>query len=374
MNNKERKQLRNARLEANISVTVAAKLAQVEPRTWRAWETGEDNETARSPSPAALWCFFARSGLKMPSFDSEGKLPPRGEAFSISTLKGGVGKTPITLNVAACLAEQNFRVAIVTNDAFYQRALDDGMKPSPGSLVSQVHYYETHDLICFPGEVRQQRKAMRELLASLPPHEAEIYAHSLQRERKALERKKRATETLEELIARYDYVLFDLNYASEIVRRHASLVAVIIDTYCWMSVRAAEKYVAALREIKCREAMPSLFGLLTNCDVGGVSHELEEFIGDYVEINEEERQRLVDARHRFCEHRERVLEMIDALDFPQLSTELSGAHRIANERNELAHESPLHFCYFDPILDYAPKSHAAREIRRLTNELIHWRL
>jgi chromosome partitioning protein len=374
MNNNERSRLKNARIEAKISVTVAAKRAQVEPRTWRAWETGEDHETARSPSPAALWCFFARSGLKMPGIESEAKPPPRGEAFSISTLKGGVGKTPITLNVAACLTEQNFRVAIVTNDTFYQRAIEDGMKPSLGSLVSQIHYYETHDLITHPGEIKQHRKAIRERLASLSSDEAESCTRSLQRERIALERKERATETLEELIARYDYVLLDLNYASEIVRRHASLVAIIVDTYCWMSVRAAEKYVVALREIRCREAMPSLFGLLTNYDVGGVSHELQEFIGDYVELDEEEHQRLAAARHRFCEHRERVLEMIDTLDLPMLTTELSGAYRIANERNEFAHENPLHFCYFDSVMDFAPKSHAAREIRRLTNELIHWRL
>lgn len=374
MNNKQRKLLRDMRLRAKISVAVAANYAQVEPRTWRAWETGQDTETARSPSPAALWSFFARSGLKMPDVDSGDNRPPRGEAFSISTLKGGVGKTPITLNVAACLAEQNFRVAIVTNDPLYQCALNDGMRPAPGSLVSRVDYYETLDLITYPGEIKQQRKEMRERLSSLPPNEAEIYARTHKQEQMDLARKECATETVEELIARYDYVLFDVNKEPAIVRRYTSLVAVIVNTYCGMSLHAAEKYVAALRDIKCREAMPSIFGLLTNCDVGGVSHELEEFIGDYVEVDDDERQRMVEARHQFCEHREKLLEKIDALDFPPLSTELSGAYRIATEMYEPTHDTPQRFCYFDAIMDYAPKSHAAREIRRLTNELIHWRL
>ncbi|WHH49674.1 hypothetical protein QFA96_16445 [Pseudomonas sp. Ap32] len=68
-------------------------------------------------------------------------------------------------------------------------------------------------------------------------------------ELRALERKQHATEKLSELITRYDYVLIDMNGATELVRRFADVVAVVIDTKCTMSVRAAGNFVSDLREI-----------------------------------------------------------------------------------------------------------------------------
>lgn len=374
MNNKQRKLLKKVRENGHISINLAANWAHVEQRTWRSWETGDDKDTARSPSPAALWSFFARSGLEVQNLEESTVRKPRGLAFSIASSKGGVGKTPITLNVAACLIELGFRVAIVTDDLVYRCASEDKEQPKPGSLVSKIDFYDELDLITFPAAVKHRRREMREQLASLPPHEEAIFRAHHAEAFEALERKQRATEKLKELIARYDYVLIDMNRATELIRRFSNLVAIIIDTNCWMSVRSAKKFASALRQIKCRETTPSYFGLLTHCDVGGVSKELEEFIGDHLTLDTAQSERLDAARYARCRVREHVLEQIEALDFPHLRTELTSAYNIAADMYEQNSSDPQECGYFDSLLDFAPRSHAAREIRRLTDELINWRL
>lgn len=189
-----------------------------------------------------------------------------------------------------------------------------------------------------------------------------------------MERKQRATEKLRELIARYEYVLIDMNGATDLIRRFTSLVVIVINTHCRMSVRGAERFASALRAIKCRETAPGYFGLLTNCDVGGVSREFEEFVGDHMELDETQYRRITEAKHAALQRRERVLEQIEGLDFPQLCTQLTGAYSIEAEMYELDPQGPRECDYFDSLMDFAPKSHAAREIRRLTEELINRRI
>lgn len=186
MNNKQRRRLKKARLKAQMSATLAAKMALVDPRTWRQWEEDQDHDNARSPSPAALWSFTARSGITIPGVDPMDRRSPRGVAFSIASSKGGVGKTPITLNVAACLVEQGFQVAIVTNDLMYRVAIDDAETPTPGSLVSRIDFYDELDLIIFPTEVRERRRELRQRLATLPPHEERFFQFIHGEEIKAL--------------------------------------------------------------------------------------------------------------------------------------------------------------------------------------------
>lgn len=169
MNNNQRRRLKKARLKARMSVPLAAKMALVDPRTWRQWEEEADHANARSPSPAALWSFTARSGITIPGVDPMERRSPRGIALTIASSKGGVGKTPITLNVAACLVEQGFRVAIVTDDLMYRLAIEDGETATPGSLVSRIDFYDELDLITFPAEAKQRRKTLRHRLATLPP-------------------------------------------------------------------------------------------------------------------------------------------------------------------------------------------------------------
>lgn len=374
MDNQLRKQVKELREAADVSVNLAAMWANVAERTWRAWETESSNVTARSPSPAALWSFLARSGIDMRKLGRGNDVKPRGLAMSIACYKGGVGKTSITVNLAATLAEMGLRVAVVTNDYSHRYAREEGEQPAPDSWVGRVGFFDERDLITFPSAVKQRRKQIRDHLAALPPDAQAKYRLVHADDLEGLERKQRATEKLSQLIARHDYVLLDVNAELELVRRFADLVAVVVDTNCWMAVRSAGKFVSALQKIKCRETKPSYFGLLTNCDVGGVSRELEEFVGDFVSLSDEQYQDILESKYSICRRRERVLEMVDSLAFPPLHTELSGAYRIAIEMLEESPPPGQEYGYFSAFVDFAPRSHAAREMRRLADELVHWRL
>ena len=374
MDNQLRKHVKELREAADVSVNLAAMWANVAERTWRSWETERGNVTSRIPSPAALWSFLARSGINMRRLGLEIDGKPRGLALAVACYKGGVGKSSITVNLAAAMAELGFRVAVVTNDYNHRYACEDGELPAPGSCVSRVGFYDERDLITFPSAVKQRRKRIRDHLASLPPKERASYQLVHADELEALERKQRATEKLSGLIARHDYVLFDVNADLELVRRFSNLVAVVVDTNCSMAVRSAGKFVTALQNIKCRETAPSYFGLLTNCDVGGVSTELEEFVGDFVKLSDEQYQEITESKYSTCRRRERVLELVDSLKFPPLHTELTGAYRIAIEMLEDAPPPGHEYGYFSAFVDFAPRSHAARQMRRLADEFIHWRL
>lgn len=375
MNNQQRQSLRKLRLEKKITVNLAAHWAQVEQRTWRSWEAMNGLGTARSPSPAALWSFFARSGLKMPpEFDIYTDFKPRGLALAISTYKGGVGKTPITLNVAAALVEQGFRVAIVTDDGVYRHVAENGERPPPGSLVSQIDFYDELDVITFPIALKEQRKRLKDYIAQTPASERAVLLHLHGDSLDEYERKSRAQEKLGNLIARYDYVLMDINSDRDLIRRYANLVAVIVDTNCLMSVQSAESFVGALRHIKCRETSPSYFGLLTHCDVGGVSQELQEFVGAHVDFDDALFEQLETTKRMISQQRERILERIVKLDFATLSTELTSSYRAAIEMYKQKPGMSAYYGYYSSFLDFAPTSHAAREMRRLADELITHRL
>ena len=377
MDNQLRKHSKELREAAGVSVNLAAMWANVAERTWRSWrswETDSGNVTSRSPSPAALWSFLARSGINLRKLGLEIDVKPRGLALAIACYKGGVGKTSITVNLAVALAELGFRVAVVTNDYNHRYACEDGEQPAPYSWASRVGFFDERDLITFPSAVKQRRKRIPDQLAFLPPNEQAKYQFVHADEFEALERKHRATEKLSELIARHDYVLLDVNAELELVRRFANLVAVIVDTNCSMAVRGASRFVSALQNIKCRETTPNYFGLLTNCDVGGVSSELEEFVSDFVKLSDEQYQDIIDSKYSTCRRRERVLELVDSLEFPPQHAELTGAYRIAIEMLEDANHPGQEYGHFSAFVDFAPRSHAAREMSRLADELIHWRL
>jgi chromosome partitioning protein len=364
--------LKKVRESAKISVALAAKRAFVDERTWRSWETLKGAAYDRQPSEKALWSFFQRSGIEMPqAFKARANGNPLGQVLSIATYKGGVGKSPITINVAARLVEQNFKVAVVTDDGVFRGMSSDGRGPALETLVSKIDFYDERDLKASPAELKKMKKEIRDNVTNLPREEQQkgeiIYGHLIE----TVERKKLATENLSDLVTRYDYVFLDINVNIELIRRRADLVAIILDSDCYYSIQSAKAFLAALRAIKCRKAAPSYFGLVTNCDVGGVSSELEEFVGDLPDLDDEIHEELMQAKRAQTLRRERIYQMIRALDFPILSTEMTASHKVAIEHYNESRAFLDGYCYFHSLADVAPHSHAAGEIRRLTEELIN---
>jgi len=375
MNDELRVLLKKLRKSAKISVALAAKRAFVKERTWRSWEALDGRKFDRHPSENALWSFFQRSCIEMPpEFKKYLSDKSLSRVLSISTFKGGVGKSPITISVAARLVEQHFKVAVVTDDAVFRGMSRDGRGPAPGTLVSKIDFFDERDLKATPAQLRKMTKEIPDNVTSLPKEEQEfgafIYSHLIE----TIERKKLATENLSDLISRYDYVFLDINVNTELIRRNADVVAIVLDSDCYYSIESGEAFIGALRAIKCRKAAPSYFGLVTNCDVGGVSSELEEFVGDLPNLTDEILELLRQAKRTEHMRREHIYGMIRELDFPILSTEMTASYKVAIERYNEGREFLAGYCYFHSLADVAPNSHAAGEIRRLTEELIHSRM
>lgn len=97
-------------------------------------------------------------------------------------------------------------------------------------------------------------------------------------------------------------------------------------------------------------------------------------MGNHLPLEETQFMQLAQSRLDNYRRRERLLEQIEQLDFPHLDTELSGAYNIATEMYDLFCENSARSEYFDSLMDFAPSTHAAREIRRLTHELINRRM
>ncbi|WP_095124674.1 hypothetical protein [Pseudomonas sp. Irchel s3a12] len=294
--------------------------------------------------------------------------------LSIATYKVGVGKPPITISLAAQLVQQHFKIAVVTNDGVFRGMTNGGRGFIPGTRVSKIDFYDERDIKVSTADIKRLKKEISDNATSLPKAEQHIesiiYSHVME----TLERKEKANEGLSDMITRYDHVFLDINVNTELIRRYADLVEVIADSDCYNSIHSGQAFVTAMRAIKCRRVAPSFFGLVTNCDDGGVNSELEEFVGEPPDLNDEIHEQLRQAKRAEYQRRERIYQTIRALDFPILSTEMTASYKVSIKHYNEDREILEGFCYSHSFADVAPNSHAAGEIRRLAEELINSRL
>jgi cellulose biosynthesis protein BcsQ len=374
MNNQLRQQLREIRLARDLSVKQAARWAGVKERTWRTYESNDLYESSRPPSESALRCFFLRANIQIPNeFRAYLDGPHKARTMSITTLKGGVGKSPITVNVATCLVAKGYKVAVITNDSVYRGMTSRSVGPTAGTLSSQVSYYDSNDVQFSAAEIRELTKSIKENITEAPSTERADREFMYGEMRKELQRKKDA-HSYRKLKKNYDYILFDMRYSIEVLRRHTELIAIILDSSCFESSVSADSFITHLKQVRARNAMPSLFGLLTQYDIGGRSWEFEEYVGDRVDGNYEILDELESSRFEMYRLRERLLGEIDDLNLPLLSTRITAAHEVVIDIYNSTRELMDGYCYFHSILDVAPDSYAAREVWQLTEELIDYRL
>jgi chromosome partitioning protein len=375
MNNLLRELLKEIRVARGISTTQAASWAGVNDRAWRSYETEEENTSSRAPSESTLRCFFQRSGIKMPP-EFRRYLSPHGQArtLSVTTYKGGVGKSPITINIAACLVSKGFKVAVVTDDIVFRCMKKGGEGPEAGSLVSQISFYDDRDVLFSASEIKALAKEIRDNVTNAPADERLerefTYGGTIER----LQRKRNATLTFKDLKLRYDYILLDMSRNLEILRRYVELIALILDSNCYQSVGSALSFITHLKEIGGRTAMPNLFGLVTHYNVGGKSQELIEFVGDLKGIPQGVRDELQSTRFDTYRQRETILGKMSVLEIPLLDTRMTAAHEIVIDMYNSTRELMKGYCYFHSILDIAPKSYACEEVFRLTAELTEQKL
>ncbi|MBC3474989.1 AAA family ATPase [Pseudomonas taiwanensis] len=364
-------QLRKARLDRKLNVHQAAMWASVTWRAWRAWES--DSPSKRKPSPAALRLFFLRAGIPIPDDLREYLDPQRkSHVISITSSKGGVGKSPITVNVAACMALKGMRVAIITDDAVYRSMVSAGERPEANSLVSAVDIYDLRDVVIHPSEAKNLAKQIDRDLQTYPDKEV---AHLYMREDiDTLKRKQQSVHTLGNLKQKYDYLLLDVKYDLKLLKDNCDIIGVIVDSYCMLSVRAAGRFLQRLKDEPSRKKSPKIFSLLTRYDIGGQSRELVEFLGNRKDISQKVVDKLRNERYQRYQYRETIFRKIMELPIPPLSVRLTSAHEVVIDGYNEEKSIWEGYCYFHSLPDIAPHSPAAAECMSLTEELIDMRL
>ena len=213
--------IRLARESSRLSRKKAAGLGDVSSRAWRAYES---STTHREPTKSVVRCFYARSGITMPVEVSKAlNANEVGRVLSITSLKGGVGKSPITVDVAACLSAKGYRVDVVTHDYCYEDALADGEKPSPGTLVSQVDFYGIADVIFSKVDNRALKRKVSDIQKNATDLEVRSFEFGIGVRMGELMRRLESPVSVKALKQKYDYVFLDLNREVDIIKSNADV-------------------------------------------------------------------------------------------------------------------------------------------------------
>lgn len=366
--------LKQSRQKYRFSHTQAAELGGVSKRTWRAYEAPTSNKFIRTPSQSVIRCFYYRSGIPIPSrvkafFDNQ----KAARVLSITSPKGGVGKSPITVDLAACLIKRGCKVAIVTYDCVYEGMIEAGERPSPDTLVSKIDFYGRTDIFFSKAEIANFRKRIRDITKNGTSEERRYFEYDVGGTIETMQKKLESPILFRALKDKYDFIFLDLNREFDLIKCHSDVVAIILDSNCVQSIDSAENLLARLQKAKPKARIPKCYGLITHNDIGGASKELEEYCGD-LGFGMDIWEQLENSRFAMYRRRERILKRIRALPMLRLYTQLTNAHEVVVERYNSTRSLEDGFSYFHSTLDVAPCSHAADEIERLTEELIDLRV
>ena len=376
MDNRLRKKLKEIRESRFISVAQAAHWAGVADRTWRSYES-QFSSSNRNPSRRSLWNFFYKSNFVMPDefrayiFSGETR-----QTLAITSYKGGIGKSPVTIDIAACLVARNFKVAIITSDSVYRGMAANKFNPEDGSLVSKIDFYDEKDVLFKRSEIQElKRQVYSARVSASREFPQNIGVLMLPDLIERLRRKEGAKNKFEEMKNEYHYILLDMNREIEKIRDLANVVMLLTDISCFQSINSSEVFIKDFKELfRKRKRNPLLFGLITKKETGGQRSVLEEYYGEKIAIEENDYKELQVQRESHRNQREKNLSTINGLNIPILKNSFSFAHEeIVNDYNR-EHYMLRGYSYFSSVLDVAPASYAALEVNQLVDELIELRM
>lgn len=288
--------------------------------------------------------------------------------MSITTLKGGVGKSPITVNVATELAARGERVAIISNDIVYKCFVKEEAKlygefdPKGRS----VHYFNAEDVLLYSAEVHDLERELSERLSedsTERPDVTEVKNGYLIAE---IEKKRNAPYSMVNITADYDYILLDLNKDLYKTLLLSNIIAVVLNNDCLMSIWAAETFHEEITKLNGGEPVLQMYSLLTNHAPGGDGSEYLEYDEEDDEIAAEARKEVIDTYKR----QSKVYASARKLKIPMLRTFLTKAHAMETEKYNRGRGFWDRYGYFDSLIEISPNSLASDEIRRLTDELL----
>lgn len=362
--------LKSLRHALGLTAEQAAATIGVKERTWQSYETSLGQPSHRTIKMSSLQLFCERRGVPYPPVSNDGRLLVNGcKVMSITTLKGGVGKSPITVNVATELAARGKRVAIISNDIVYKCYVKEeaeiyGEFDYKGR---SVHYFGAEDVLLYSAEVHDLEHELAERLSedlTKKPQDAKSEYGYLMAE---MEKKRNAIYTMVNLTADYDYILLDLNKDLYKTLLLSNIIVVILDNDCLMSIWAAESFYEEIIKLNGGESVSHMYSLLTNHAPGGDGSEYLEYEDDEGDdAAAEARKEVID----FYQHQSMVYASARELKIPMLRTFLTKAHAMETEKYNRGRGFWDRYGYFDSLIEIAPDSLASDEIRRLADELI----
>lgn len=248
MEDQLRKILKKTRESSFFSVAQAAHWAGVADRTWRSYES-QFPSSNRNLSRRSIWNFFSRSNLTIPVeikefIFSEGST----QVISVTNYKGGIGKSPITVDLAACLTLRGFKVAVITSDSVYRGMIARKASPEKDSLVSKIDFFDEKDVVFRKSKIRDLKKRVSNMKKNCEKGGSRRISQILLPElTQELERKESTKSKFEELKANYDYIFLDMNREFEKVRDLTNLVILLIDISCFQAINSGELFVEDFR-------------------------------------------------------------------------------------------------------------------------------
>ncbi|MFI7836975.1 AAA family ATPase [Pseudomonas asiatica] len=359
------KELRNA---LGLTAEQAASSIDVKERTWQSYEAPIGHSSHRTMKVVYLQRFCECHGVPYPPVSNDGRLLINGcKVISITTLKGGVGKSPITVNIATELAKRGKKVAIITSDIVFRCCvkLDEEKNGEFDHKGRLVHYYAEDDVALYKSELHDLEFELSDEVSKSglvnPDEIKSTYSYLIEK----IQKKKLAPHAMVSLVAEYDYILLDINKELYKTLLLSNLIVIVLDNGCMMSVWAAERFRDELEKLNGGEKVLNTYGLMTNHAPGGDGSEFLEYV--------DEDDEAAAARNEVIsgyQHQSAVFSEACELNIPILRTFMTKSHAMETEKYNRQREFKDAYGYFDSLLDIAPNSVASHEIRRLTDELL----
>lgn len=360
--------LKILRRALRLTCEQAAASINVTSRAWRSYETCMVYKSHRTIPERSLRVFCERHGVPYPPISNDGRLLVVGcKIISITAYKGGVGKSPITVDVATELTRRGNRVAMITSDAVYKGTMNKEKRAHRRLKIESgpVKYFDEADVVLFKTEIQDLERQLEEDLAEASfTDPAEIrFCYGYQIER--ISRKKAAQYVLSALVDQYDYILLDLNRDLYRTLLLSNVIALVLDNRCLPSVWSAEKFCQDIITLNGGQPVAQLYSLITNhAPCGDGSYYPEYVIGEGGQATAEG-----DSAKSYDRQSKVYFEALK-LGVPMLRTFMTKSHAMEVARYNSTRSFWDGYGYFDSVVDFAPGSLASDEVRRLADELI----
>lgn len=358
--------LKKIRKHLGLTAAQAAAAVDVKLRAWQAYET-LDGGSAREMPEYRLKKFCQVYNLAYPPISNDGRiLRDSCKVIAITAYKGGVGKSPITVDVATTLRSRGFKVAIVSNDVVFRCYTGKSRLPYPSHVERNpgIDYLDESEVLMYKGEIRDLEFRLDEMRKGWNGNTEEDFDIFNSELIERLDLKSKSKITFEQLTQKYDYILLDLNRDLRNIILLSNVIAVILDNNCLSSIWSARAFCEDMVKTNGGERLTNFFSLMTN----HVPYTRVSSFLDYIPDEEAREDALKDIEETF-ERQARIYAEARSLDLPMLQTHLTEAHLMEVARFNSGKRLWDQYGYFDSVVTIAPGSTASEEIRRLTDEL-----